>query len=88
MDVSSTSRRAGRHGAALAWAVAWALAVTVAAAQEPPQEDPEVRAVVERFFAGLPEPPHGAAQVDLPGVPAEGGRLEWFMRPKLLRALG
>jgi len=30
----------------------------------------------------------GAAQVDLPGVPAEGGRLEWFMRPKLLRALG
>jgi phosphohistidine phosphatase len=30
----------------------------------------------------------GAAMVDVPGVPAEGGRLEWFMRPKLLRALG
>jgi phosphohistidine phosphatase SixA len=30
----------------------------------------------------------GVAQVDVPGVPAEGGRLEWFMRPKLLRALG
>ena len=30
----------------------------------------------------------GAAHVDVPGAPAEGGRLEWFMRPKLLRALG
>ncbi|MGH7332294.1 MAG: SixA phosphatase family protein, partial [Candidatus Rokuibacteriota bacterium] len=30
----------------------------------------------------------GAAQIDMAGVPEEGGRLEWFMRPKLLRALG
>jgi phosphohistidine phosphatase len=30
----------------------------------------------------------GAAHVDVPGAPSEGGRLEWFMRPKLLRALG
>lgn len=29
----------------------------------------------------------GAAQVDVPGTPAEGGRLQWFIRPKLLRAL-
>jgi phosphohistidine phosphatase len=30
----------------------------------------------------------GVAQVDVPGAPPEGGRLEWFMRPRLLRALG
>jgi phosphohistidine phosphatase len=30
----------------------------------------------------------GAAHVELPGAPPEGGRLEWFMRPRLLRALG
>ncbi len=30
----------------------------------------------------------GAACIDVPGAPAAGGRLEWFIRPKLLRALG
>ncbi len=30
----------------------------------------------------------GVAQVDLPGPPSEGGRLEWFLRPRILRALG
>lgn len=30
----------------------------------------------------------GVAQVDVPGPPAEGGRLEWFLRPRILRALG
>ncbi len=29
----------------------------------------------------------GVAQIEVPGTPADGGRLEWFMRPKLLRAL-
>lgn len=30
----------------------------------------------------------GVAQVDVPGPPTEGGRLEWFLRPRILRALG
>jgi phosphohistidine phosphatase len=30
----------------------------------------------------------GVAHLDVPGPPAEGGRLDWFMRPKILRALG
>jgi phosphohistidine phosphatase len=30
----------------------------------------------------------GAALVDVPGPPAEGGRLVWYVRPKILRALG
>ena len=30
----------------------------------------------------------GAALVDLPGAPAAGGRLVWYLRPKILRALG
>jgi phosphohistidine phosphatase len=29
----------------------------------------------------------GAAQIEVPGTPAEGGRLDWFMRPKVLCAL-
>lgn len=30
----------------------------------------------------------GVAHVHLPGRAAEGGRLEWFLRPRILRALG
>jgi phosphohistidine phosphatase len=30
----------------------------------------------------------GVAHLDVPGPPAEGGRLDWFARPKILRALG
>ena len=30
----------------------------------------------------------GVALLDVPGPPAEGGRLDWFVRPKILRALG
>ena len=30
----------------------------------------------------------GVAHLDLPGSPAEGGRLEWFTRPRILRAVG
>ncbi len=30
----------------------------------------------------------GAALLDLPGAPAEGGQLLWFLPPKLLRTLG
>lgn len=30
----------------------------------------------------------GAALVDLPGTPAAGGRLVWYLRPRILRALG
>lgn len=29
----------------------------------------------------------GVAHLDLPGSPGEGGRLEWFTRPRILRAL-
>lgn len=29
----------------------------------------------------------GAALVDLPGDPADGGRLVWYLRPRILRAL-
>ena len=29
----------------------------------------------------------GVAHVDVPGPPAEGGRLVWFMGPRILRAL-
>jgi phosphohistidine phosphatase len=29
----------------------------------------------------------GVAHLDLPGPPAEGGRLDWLVRPKILRAL-
>ena len=29
----------------------------------------------------------GAALVDIPGPPADGGRLDWLMRPKILRKL-
>jgi phosphohistidine phosphatase len=29
----------------------------------------------------------GVAHLDLPGSPADGGRLEWFTRPRILRAL-
>jgi phosphohistidine phosphatase len=29
----------------------------------------------------------GVAHLDLPGAPADGGRLEWFARPRILRAL-
>jgi phosphohistidine phosphatase len=29
----------------------------------------------------------GVAHLDLPGSPGEGGRLEWFARPRILRAL-
>jgi phosphohistidine phosphatase len=30
----------------------------------------------------------GAALVDLPGPPADGGRLVWYLRPRLLRLIG
>jgi phosphohistidine phosphatase len=30
----------------------------------------------------------GVAYVDVPGPPALGGRLDWLVRPKILRALG
>ena len=30
----------------------------------------------------------GVAHLDVPGPLAKGGRLEWFMRPKILRQLG
>ncbi len=30
----------------------------------------------------------GAALVDVPGSPAKGGRLVWYLRPRLLRLLG
>jgi phosphohistidine phosphatase len=30
----------------------------------------------------------GAALVDLPGAPAAGGQLVWYLRPRILRALG
>lgn len=30
----------------------------------------------------------GAALVDLPGAPAAGGRLVWYLKPRILRALG
>jgi len=55
--------------------------------------EPTVSALLARVL-GSPEGERfafrkgGVARVDVPGVPAEGGRLEWFMRPKLLRALG
>jgi phosphohistidine phosphatase len=29
----------------------------------------------------------GVAHLDVPGSPAEGGRLDWLMRPRILRAL-
>ena len=29
----------------------------------------------------------GVAHLELPGAPEEGGRLEWFTRPRILRAL-
>jgi len=30
----------------------------------------------------------GVARVDVPGLPMEGGRLEWFLRPRILLTLG
>lgn len=30
----------------------------------------------------------GAALVDLPGAPAAGGRLVWYLKPRILRTLG
>jgi phosphohistidine phosphatase len=30
----------------------------------------------------------GVAQIDVPGLPHEGGQLDWFLRPRILRTLG
>jgi phosphohistidine phosphatase len=30
----------------------------------------------------------GVAHIDIPGSPSQGGRLEWFTRPRILRARG
>lgn len=54
--------------------------------------EPTVSALLARLIGGadadrLAFRRGGAALVDLPGEPADGGRLVWYVRPRILRAL-
>jgi phosphohistidine phosphatase len=55
--------------------------------------EPSVSALVARLIGGtraerLEFRKGGAALVELPGDPAEGGRLIWYLSPRVLRTLG
>ncbi len=55
--------------------------------------EPDLSALLGRLLGGaeserLTFRKGGAALVELPGAPAQGGRLVWYLRPRVLRALG
>jgi phosphohistidine phosphatase len=54
--------------------------------------EPHMSALLARLLGGgdqerLAFRKGGAAMVDVTGAPHEGGRLEWYIRPRILRAL-